>query len=99
MSEDVSKLDHIKTYLKTTFDKEVDKIKKIFEAIDEDKNKFLSPFELTLVSQQLGKPLSKEEIEECVKIIDSDGNGQITFDEFAYWWIGGREGAPEGLGN
>lgn len=50
MSEDVSKLDHIKSYLKTTFDKEVEKIKKIFEAIDEDKNKYLSPFELTLVS-------------------------------------------------
>lgn len=99
MPDDASKLDPLKSYLKGTFDKEVDKIKKIFETIDEDNNKYLSPFELTLVSQQLGKPLTKEEIDECVRIIDSDGNGQITFDEFALWWIGGREGAPDGLGN
>jgi hypothetical protein len=88
----------LKSYLKTTFDSEVENIKKIFESIDSDGNKYLSPFELTLVSQQLGKPLNKDEIDNCVKIIDSDGNGQITFDEFALWWIGGREGAPEGLG-
>ena len=50
MPDDVSKLEPLKTYLKTTFDKEVDKIKKIFESIDEDNNKYLSPFELTLVS-------------------------------------------------
>jgi Ca2+-binding EF-hand superfamily protein len=51
MSEDASKLEPLKSYLKSTFDKEVDNIKKIFEAIDEDKNGYLSPFELTLVSQ------------------------------------------------
>ena len=43
--------------------------------------------------------MNKEEIDNCVKIIDADGNGEITFDEFANWWIGGREGAPDGLGN
>ncbi|CDW78300.1 calmodulin-like protein 3 [Stylonychia lemnae] len=99
MKDDTSKFESLRSYLKQTFDKEVDNIKKIFESIDEDGNKFLSPFELTLVSQQLGKPMSKEEVEQCCKIIDSDGNGQITFDEFALWWIGGREGAPEGLGS
>lgn len=70
MPDDISKLEPLKTYLKSSFDKEVDKIKKIFESIDEDNNKYLSPFELTLVSQQLGKPLSKDEIDECVRIID-----------------------------
>jgi hypothetical protein len=69
------KLEPLREYLCSTFDKEVAQIKSIFEAIDEDNNKYLSPFELTLVSQQLGKPLTKEEIDQCVKIIDSDGNG------------------------
>lgn len=40
----------------------------------------------------------KEEIENCVKIIDSDGNGTINFSEFALWWLAGREGAPDNLG-
>ena len=94
-----NRLEDMKSHIKTTFDIEVEKIKQIFESMDEDNNKFLSPFELTLVSQKLGQPLTKEQIEECVKIIDADGNGEITFDEFAVWWIAGRAGAPEGLGN
>ena len=99
MKDETPKFEVLRTYLKTTFDKEVENIKKIFESIDEDENKYLSPNELALVSKKLGNPMTKEEIEQCCKIIDSDGNGQITFDEFALWWIGGREGAPEGLGN
>jgi Ca2+-binding EF-hand superfamily protein len=43
--------------------------------------------------------MSKNEINKCLKAIDTDGNGQITFDEFASWWIGGREGTPEGFGS
>ena len=48
-----------------------------------------------MVSKELGKQLNKEEIDQCVKIIDADGNGTISFDEFACWWIAGREGAPD----
>jgi len=48
--DEASKLDPLRTYLKQTFDNEVNNIKQIFEAIDSDGNKYLSPFELTLVS-------------------------------------------------
>ena len=96
---DDSKTEDLKVFLKKQFDEEVQNIKQIFEGIDEDKNGFLSPFELTIVSEKLGQPMSKDEIQKCVKIIDADGNGEITFDEFALWWISGREGAPSGLGN
>ncbi len=40
----------MKVQLKSSFDLEVEKIRLIFESIDEDNNKYLSPFELTLVS-------------------------------------------------
>lgn len=43
--------------------------------------------------------MSKDEIEACVKIIDADGSGAISFDEFALWWLAGREGAPDALGS
>lgn len=33
-----------------------------------------------------------------MKDIDTDGSGEITFDEFAVWFIGGREGTPQGMG-
>lgn len=43
--------------------------------------------------------MQKEEIEKCLKCIDANGDGQITFDEFASWWIGGKEGSPAGFGS
>lgn len=96
---DLAAFEDMKSHIKKAFDDEVEKIKNIFEQIDEDHNGYLSPVELTYVSQKLGTQISKEEIDECVKIIDTDGNGQITFDEFALWWIAGREGASESFKN
>lgn len=29
--------------------------------------------------------------------IDSDGNGTVSYDEFADWFIGGKEGTPVGV--
>ena len=59
---DEEKSDDVKDHMKTTFEAAVDEIKKIFESIDDDNNGFLSPFELTLVSQKLGASMTKEEI-------------------------------------
>lgn len=86
--------DDLKDHLRKAFDEEVIKIKGVFESIDNDKNGFLTAYELATVSEKLDKPMSKEEIDLCVKIIDSNGDNEITFDEFALWWIAGREGAP-----
>lgn len=91
--------DDLKDYLRKSFDAEVAKIKGVFESIDINKDGYLTAFELTTVSEKLDKPMTKEEIDQCVKIIDANGDNQITFDEFALWWIAGREGAPQGLGD
>jgi hypothetical protein len=91
--------EELKDYLRASFDAEVAKIKGVFESIDNDKNGYLTAFELSTVSEKLEKPMTKEEIDLCVKIIDANGDDQITFDEFALWWIAGREGAPQGLGD
>lgn len=45
------KSDEVKSYLKETFEKEVESIKKIFENIDDNKSGTLDAFELTLVSK------------------------------------------------
>ena len=54
---------------------EMQKIKDIFNTIDDNKNGFLEPFELSTVSAKLGKPMDKEQIEKCLKCIDSNGDG------------------------
>ena len=43
--------------------------------------------------------MTKDELSKCIKSIDSNNDGQITFIEFGMWWIGGKEGAPPGFGN
>jgi Ca2+-binding EF-hand superfamily protein len=35
--------------------------------------------ELTQVSKKLGKELTKEEIDTCMKIIDTSGDGTVNF--------------------
>jgi len=32
-----------------------------------------------------------------MQIIDVDQSGTVSFEEFALWWIAGREGAPDNL--
>ena len=39
--------------------------------------------------------ISDEDLDRCAKEIDTDGNGTISFDEFAIWFIGGKEGSPD----
>jgi hypothetical protein len=37
--------------------------------------------------------MDDEEFQKCLEQIDADGSGTISFDEFAVWFIGGKEGA------
>lgn len=88
----------MRDYIKKTYLSEVEKIKMIFDRIDSDKNGYLNPSELNTVSEELGAPLTLDQLNLCLKSIDTDKSGTITFDEFAVWWIGGKEGAPENFG-
>jgi len=56
--------------LLSSYETRCEEIKKLFESIDEDGNGFLEPMELNIVSEKLGKPMSVEEIEQCLKAID-----------------------------
>ena len=73
-------------------------MKVIFDRLDENKNGYLEPFELSMVSKELGMQLTSEEIDQCLLIIDTDGSGTVSFDEFGLWWIAGRQGAPDRFG-
>jgi len=54
-----------------------------FNAFDLDGNGFVGAPELVKVYQHLGETATDEEIDEMIKMCDMDGDGQITFDEFA----------------
>eukprot|EP00484_Ammonia_sp_Unknown_P027402 CAMPEP_0197027614 /NCGR_PEP_ID=MMETSP1384-20130603/7490_1 /TAXON_ID=29189 /ORGANISM="Ammonia sp." /LENGTH=336 /DNA_ID=CAMNT_0042456481 /DNA_START=15 /DNA_END=1025 /DNA_ORIENTATION=+ len=61
----------------------VAEVENCFKAFDLDNNGFVGAGELRKVYQHLGETATDEDIDEMIKMCDQDGDGQITFDEFA----------------
>ncbi len=53
-----------------------------FKVFDRDGNGMITSHELRHVMTNLGQVLTPEEIEEMIKEADSDGDGEINYDEF-----------------
>jgi len=67
-------------------------MKKVFVSFDTDKSGFIDANELKEVSKELGKELDAAELEECLKDLDQNKDGKISYEEFAAWWTSGRQG-------
>merc|ERR1719444_739788 len=64
-------------------DKETrDGINKIFSLFDDDKTGHISLKNLKRVSKELGETMSEEELKEMIERADSNGDGQITPEDF-----------------
>mgnify|MGYP006099656399 CR=1 FL=1 len=61
---------------------ELSEFREIFDLVDKDKGGSISSTELTELMSTLGINASQEEIRAMVAEIDTDGNGDIDFDEF-----------------
>ena len=61
---------------------ELSEFREIFDLVDKDKGGSISSTELTELMSTLGINASQEEIRAMVSEIDTDGNGDIDFDEF-----------------
>lgn len=57
-------------------------IKEAFDTFDLDRNRFVGAAELQHILQLIGEDVTDEEIDEMIRICDTDGDGQVTFDEF-----------------
>ena len=57
-------------------------MKERFKLFDQDGNGLISKDELRVVMQQLGEKLSEEDIEEMISDADTNGDGQIDYNEF-----------------
>lgn len=49
--------------------------------------------ELRGVAAELGLKMGKVALNNMVKDLDLNGDGQISPDEFSLWWLAGRKGA------
>ncbi len=57
-------------------------INKIFRLLDEDNTGFITVKNLRRVAKELGENISEEELQEMVERADSNGDQQITADDF-----------------
>ncbi|KAH8049310.1 Ca2-binding protein [Aureococcus anophagefferens] len=68
-----------------------------FTAFDLDKNNFVGAAEIRHVLINIGEQVTDEEVDEMIRMIDRDGDGQVSFAEFFEMVTGGRQ-PPAGLG-
>lgn len=74
-----------------------EEIYEAFKAFDLDKNNFIGAAEIRHVLINIGETVTDEEVDEMIRMVDRDGDGQVGFDEFYDMVTGGKK-APEGLG-
>ena len=55
---------------------------KVFNMLDEDHTGFISLANLKKVAKEIGETMSEPELQNLIKKIDTDGDGEISFAEF-----------------
>ena len=73
-----------------------DEILGAFRAFDLDKNNYVGAVEIRHVLVNIGERVTDEEIDEMIRMVDRDGDGQVSFGEF-YKMVTGGKIAPAGL--
>ncbi|CAM9831830.1 unnamed protein product [Ectocarpus fasciculatus] len=68
-----------------------------FVAFDLDKNKFVGAAEIRHVLVNIGEQVTDDEVDEMIRMVDKDGDGQVSFTEF-YEMVTGGNSPPPGLG-
>eukprot|EP01038_Epipyxis_sp_PR26KG_P005989 gene5989-8246_t len=74
-----------------------DEILEAFKAFDLDKNNFVGAAEIRHVLINIGEQVTDEEVDEMIRMVDSDGDGQVSWDEFYSMVTGGKK-PPAGFG-
>lgn len=74
-----------------------EEILEAFKAFDLDKNNFVGAAEIRHVLINIGEQVTDEEVDEMIRMVDSDGDGQVSWEEF-YGMVTGGKKPPPGLG-
>eukprot|EP00056_Hartaetosiga_gracilis_P020164 m.17914 g.17914 ORF g.17914 m.17914 type:complete len:160 (+) comp8213_c1_seq1:78-557(+) len=60
--------------------------KVIFELYDDNNSGTIEAVELKNIAAQMGYPMTDEDIEKSMKVLDVNDDGVITYEEFKKWW-------------
>lgn len=67
-------------------------LRRIFESIDSDGNGSLEAEEIGKLCENMGAKLTAHELELAMRVIDKDGSGEVSFDEFSAWVMSASTG-------
>ena len=67
-----------------------------FKAFDLDRNHFVGAAEIRHILINIGEQVTDEEVDEMIRMVDKDGDGQVSFEEFYEMVTGGKQ-APAAL--
>lgn len=67
-------------------DDEIDELREIFSHYDHNENGVIDRGEFRALLDALDARLTEEEIDAGLRAVDTNGNGQIEFEEFLEWW-------------
>ncbi|KAL0463662.1 UNVERIFIED_CONTAM: putative calcium-binding protein CML16 [Sesamum latifolium] len=67
-----------------------EQLMKVFRAFDRDGNGYITAAELAGQMAKMGQPLTYHELTEMMQEADTNGDGVISFNEFAHVWRGLR---------
>lgn len=60
----------------------LDEYREAFDMFDKDHSGTISVDEISKIMKNFGNPMSKDDIREMIKDIDTSGDGELDFDEF-----------------
>lgn len=72
-----------------------DEILEAFRAFDLDKNNFVGAAEIRHVLINIGEQVTDEEVDEMIRMVDFDGDGQVSWTEFYSMVTGGKKPPAE----
>ena len=61
-------------------------IRDLFNTIDEDGSGTLETNEIAALAIELGCPMSDDEVAAAMADMDTDGGGDVDWEEFLFWW-------------
>jgi uncharacterized protein (UPF0335 family) len=78
------------TFMTSTNNELSELIKKVFDSFDADGSGFIDIKELKAIAKDLGAEMTDAEADNCMKDLDYNKDGKISFEEFSDWWRSGR---------